>query len=52
MTSNEFSKQFFTIKPDITSKYVSTIQKLGNTTVSIGVLFGNLLIVDANNQAM
>ena len=51
MTSNEFSKQFFTtFKPDMTGKYISTIQNLGNTTVSIDVLVGNLPFIGANNQ--
>ena len=51
MTSNEFTKQFFTtFKPDITGKYISTIQNLGNTTVSTGVLVGNLPFIGANNQ--
>jgi hypothetical protein len=51
MTSNEFSKQFFTtFKPDITGKYIATIQNLGNTTVSTGVLVGNLPFIGVNNQ--
>ncbi len=51
MTSNEFSKQFFnTFKPDMTGKYIATIQNLGNATVSVGVLVGNLPFIDANNQ--
>ena len=51
MTSNEFSKQFFTtFKPDMTGKYIATIQNLGNITVSIGVLVGNLPFIGANNQ--
>ena len=51
MTSNEFSKQFFTtFKADITGKYIATIQNLGNTTVSVGVLVGNLPFIGANNQ--
>ena len=51
MTSNEFSKQFFnTFKPDMTGKYIATIQNLGNTTVSVGVLVGNLPFIGANNQ--
>src|ERR671938_651005 len=51
MTSNEFTKQFFTtFKPDITGKYIATIQNLGNTTVSVGVLVGNLPFIGANNQ--
>jgi len=51
MTSNEFTKQFFTtFKPDITGKYIATIQNLGNTTVSTGVLVGNLPFIGANNQ--
>lgn len=51
MTSNEFSNQFFTtFKPDMTGKYIATIQNLGNTTVSVGVLVGNLPFIGANNQ--
>ena len=51
MTSNEFTKQFFTtFKPDITGKYTVTIYNLGNTPVSIGVLVGNLPFIGANNQ--
>ena len=51
MTSNEFTKQFFTtFKPDITGKYTITIYNLGNSPVSIGVLVGNLPFVGANNQ--
>jgi hypothetical protein len=51
MTSNEFTKQFFTtFKPDITGKYTITIYNLGNTPVSIGVLAGNIPFVGANNQ--
>jgi uncharacterized RDD family membrane protein YckC len=51
MTSNEFTKQFFTtFKPDVTGKYTITIRNLGNTPVSIGVLVGNLPFVGANNQ--
>jgi hypothetical protein len=50
-TSNEFTKQFFTtFKPDIVGKYTITIQNLGSTPVSIGVLAGNLPFVGANNQ--
>ena len=51
MTSNEFTKQFFTtFKPDIAGKYTITVYNLGNTPVSIGVLVGNLPFVGANNQ--
>ena len=51
MTSNEFRKQFFTtFKPDMTGKYTISINNLGNTPVSIGVLVGNLPFVGANNQ--
>jgi hypothetical protein len=51
VTSNEFTKQFFTtFKPDIAGKYIITIQNLGNTQVSIGVLAGNLPFVGVNNQ--
>jgi uncharacterized RDD family membrane protein YckC len=51
MTSNEFTKQFFTtFKPDITGKYIVTIYNLGSNPVSIGVLAGNLPFIGANNQ--
>jgi uncharacterized RDD family membrane protein YckC len=51
MTTNEFTKQFFTtFKPDITGKYTITVYNLGNTPVSIGVLVGNVPFVGANNQ--
>jgi uncharacterized RDD family membrane protein YckC len=51
MTSNEFTKQFFTtFKPDMTGKYTITISNLGNTPVSIGVLVGNLPFIGTNNQ--
>jgi uncharacterized RDD family membrane protein YckC len=51
MTSNEFTKQFFTtFKPNMTGKYTITISNLGNTPVSIGVLIGNLPFVGTNNQ--
>jgi uncharacterized RDD family membrane protein YckC len=51
MTSNEFTKQFFTtFKPNMTGKYTITISNLGNTPVSIGALIGNLPFVGANNQ--
>src|SRR6266571_2189301 len=51
MTSNDFTKQFFTtFKPDITGKYAVTIYNLGDSPVSIGVLAGNLPFVGANNK--
>ena len=51
MTSNEFTKEFFTtFKPDITGKYTITIYNLGNSAVSISVLAGNLPFVGAKNQ--
>jgi uncharacterized RDD family membrane protein YckC len=51
MTSNEFTKQFFTtFEPNMTGKYTITISNLGNTPVSIGALIGNLPFVGANNQ--
>ncbi len=51
MTSNEFTKQSFTIfKPDVTGKYTVTVYNLGNIPVSIGVLAGNLPFVGTNNQ--
>jgi uncharacterized RDD family membrane protein YckC len=51
MTSNDFTKQFFTtFKPDITGKYAVTIYNLGNNPVSIGVIAGNLPFIGANNK--
>ena len=51
MTSNEFTKQFFTtFKPDVTGKYTLTVYNLGSRPVSIGVLVGNLPFVGANSQ--
>jgi uncharacterized RDD family membrane protein YckC len=51
MTSNEFTKQFFTtFKPDVTGKYTITVYNLGNSPVSIGVLVGNLPFIGTNNQ--
>ena len=51
MTSNDFTKQFFTtFKPDITGKYTVTIYNLGDSPVSVGVLAGNLPFVGANNK--
>jgi uncharacterized RDD family membrane protein YckC len=51
MTSNEFTKQFFTtFKPDITGKYTVTVSNLGNSPVSIGVIAGNLPFIGANNK--
>jgi uncharacterized RDD family membrane protein YckC len=50
MTSNEFTKQFFTtFKPDIPGKYTITVYNLGNSPVSIGALVGNLPFIGANN---
>ena len=51
MTSNDFTKQFFTtFKPDTTGKYTITVYNLGNSPVSIGVLVGNLPFVGTTNQ--
>jgi hypothetical protein len=51
MTSNEFTKQFFTtFKPDVAGKYTVTIYNLGDSPVSIGVLAGNLPFIGANNK--
>jgi uncharacterized RDD family membrane protein YckC len=51
ITSNEFTKQFFTtFKPDMTGKYTITISNLGNTPISIGALVGNLPFIGSNNQ--
>jgi uncharacterized RDD family membrane protein YckC len=51
MTSNEFTKQFFTtFKPDIPGKYTITVYNLGNSPVSIGAIVGNLPFIGANNN--
>jgi uncharacterized RDD family membrane protein YckC len=51
MTSNEFSRQFFTtFKPDVTGKYTVTVSNLGNSPVSIGVIAGNIPFIGANNK--
>ena len=51
MTSNEFTKQFFTtFKPDIPGKYTITVYNLGNSPVSIGVIVGNIPFIGANNK--
>jgi uncharacterized RDD family membrane protein YckC len=51
ITSNEFSRQFFTtFKPDVTGKYTVTVSNLGSSPVSIGVIVGNLPFIGANNK--
>jgi len=51
MTSNDFTKQFFTtFKPDTMGKYTITVYNLGNSPVSIGVLVGSLPFVGTTNQ--
>lgn len=51
ITSNEFSRQFFTtFKPDITGRYTVTVSNLGNGPVSISVIAGNLPFIGANNK--
>jgi uncharacterized RDD family membrane protein YckC len=51
MTSNEFTKQFFTtFKPDIPGKYTITVYNLGNSPVSIGALVGNHPFIGTNNN--
>jgi len=47
---NSQSKFFTTFKSNIAGKHIITIQNLGNSPVSIGVLVGNLPFVGANNQ--
>jgi hypothetical protein len=48
---NIISKQFLaTIKPDVIGKYTLTINNIGGSLVSIGILFGNLPFVSQNNQ--
>ncbi|HET7148868.1 MAG TPA: hypothetical protein VFI73_10265 [Candidatus Nitrosopolaris sp.] len=51
ISANEFSSQFLTtIKPDVIGKYTLTIDNIGGSLVSVGILFGNLPFVDQNNQ--
>jgi uncharacterized RDD family membrane protein YckC len=51
MTSNDFTKQFFTtFKPDTMGKYTITVYNLGNSPVSISILVGNLPFVGTTNQ--
>jgi uncharacterized RDD family membrane protein YckC len=51
MTSNEFTKQFFTtFKPDSTGKYTVVVYNLGNSPISIGVLVGTLPFIGTNNH--
>ena len=51
ISTNDFAKQFVTtIKPDVIGKYTLTIDNLGGSLVSVGILFGNLPFVGQNNQ--
>jgi hypothetical protein len=51
ISANEFTKQFLTtIKPDVIGKYTLTIDNIGGSLVSVGILFGNLPFVGQNNQ--
>ena len=51
ISTNDFAKQFVTtIKPDVIGKYTLTINNIGGSLVSIGILFGNLPFVGQNNQ--
>jgi hypothetical protein len=51
ISTNEFTKQFLTtIKPDVIGEYTLTIDNLGGSLVSVGILFGNLPFVGQNNQ--
>ena len=51
ISTNQFTNQFLTtIKPDVVGKYTLTIDNLGGSLVSIGILFGNLPFVGQNNQ--
>ena len=51
ISTNDFTKQFVTtIKPDVIGKYTLSINNLGGSLVSIGILFGNLPFVGQNNQ--
>jgi hypothetical protein len=51
ISTNEFTRQFLTtIKPDVIGKYTLTVDNLGGSLVSIGILFGNLPFVGQNDQ--
>ena len=51
ISTNDFTKQFLaTIEPDVIGKYTLTINNIGGSLVSIGILFGNLPFVGQNNQ--
>ncbi|MFY9871417.1 MAG: hypothetical protein WAK17_17015 [Candidatus Nitrosopolaris sp.] len=51
ISTNEFTRQFLTtIKPDVIGKYTLTVDNLGGSLVSVGILFGNLPFVGQNNQ--
>lgn len=51
ISTNEFPKQFLTtIKPDVIGKYTLTIDNIGGSLVSVGILFGDLPFVGQNNQ--
>ena len=51
ISTNQFTKQFLTtIKPNVIGKYTLTIDNLGGSIVSVGILFGNLPFVGQNNQ--
>jgi hypothetical protein len=51
ISTNQFTKQLLTtIKPDVIGKYTLTIDNVGGSLVSVGILFGNLPFVGQNNQ--
>ena len=51
ISTNQLTKQFLiTIKPDVIGKYTLTMDNLGGSLVSVGILFGNLPFVGQNNQ--
>lgn len=51
ISTKDFTNQLFTIiKPDVMGKYTLSINNLGGSLVSIGILFGNLPFVGQNNQ--
>ena len=51
ISTNEFTRQFLTtIKPDVIGKYTLTIDNLGGSLASVGILFGDLPFVGQNNQ--
>jgi hypothetical protein len=52
VSSNEFTEQLLTtIKPEISGKYISKITNLGTEPVTIDAAFGQLPMIDENDQS-